>query len=161
MTPAANVGPLVVATPVAGGAQGQVWLQGAQVVFQQHHQQQRTHSILNTPNTQHTPSQSQSTSLGTARFFVSSLEVAMPILEACTFKSAWVSRRKKASHSRRCVACMFLHVPFVDRKRCVHVALWEGQASVQLCVEGKTDQVLPSLGWLKFEDFRCQVRKQA
>ena len=61
------------------GAHCQARPQGAQVVSQQQHQQQHTRSILDVPKAQSTPTLPQSASPGTARFFVSSPAVAMPI----------------------------------------------------------------------------------
>ena len=55
----------------------QAWPQCTQLVSQQ---QSCTQSILDIPNAQSTPTQHQSASPGTARFFVSSPAVAMPEL---------------------------------------------------------------------------------
>ena len=68
------------ATPVAeGGERAQAWPQCIQLVSEQQPQQQQcTQSILDIPNAQSTPTQLQSASPGTARFFVSSPAVAMP-----------------------------------------------------------------------------------
>ena len=92
-------------TPIAGGGELTLaWPQCMQFMSQQlppQHQQPCTQSILDIPNAQSTPTVSQSASPGTARFFVSSTAVAMPI-DLCSSGTGWCARWqcRKCEHGR-------------------------------------------------------------